>query len=62
MGKEELIDLLDQVEEPEMDRNTTAEEDQSGAYIPKVIGRAFVEKTRMSDPSKPGTTHSMKRQ
>jgi hypothetical protein len=35
IGKEELIDLLDQVEEPEMDCNATAEEDQSGAYIPQ---------------------------
>jgi hypothetical protein len=35
MEKEELIELLDQVEEPEMDRNTMAEEDPSGAYIPQ---------------------------
>jgi hypothetical protein len=35
IGKQELIDLLKQVEEPEADRTTMAEEDPIGALIPQ---------------------------
>ncbi|KAJ3454849.1 hypothetical protein MRS44_013449 [Fusarium solani] len=35
IGKQELIDLLKQVEEPEADRTTMAEEDLIGALIPQ---------------------------